>query len=189
MCLCVWIVGYFKLDSPLLQQRLLQQRQTHDNMTSAHAKVRIQLNTLVDPTWNVCHDCIKKQKSKKNPVQKRTNKRKIWECYWSIYVFMYTQRNSVKCGITCFPSKVVQVQAARPGCAIAVVYMRDVSLSVQQDLRSALGRRNKATEYSSSSDEFGSSDDEDRSRWRLRSQHFGKTFQKVNREPRKKTVS
>ncbi|XP_075904120.1 mitogen-activated protein kinase kinase kinase kinase 4 isoform X10 [Nelusetta ayraudi] len=63
--------GYFKLDSPLLQQRLLQQRQTHDNMTSAHA---------------------------------------------------------------------------------------------QQGLRSALGRHNKATEYSSSSDEFGSSDDEDRSR-------------------------
>lgn len=77
---------------------------------------------------------------------------------------MYTQRNTVKCGITCFPSTVMQVQAACPGCAIAVIYMRVVSLLVQQGLRSALGRHNKATEYSSSSDEFGSSDDEDRSR-------------------------
>lgn len=43
--------------------------------------------------------------------------------------------------------------------------------SVTQGVRSALSRLNKATEYSSSSDEVGSSDDEERNRWELHRQY------------------
>lgn len=39
MYLRVWIVGYFKLESPLLQQRLQQQRQAQENLTSGPTQV------------------------------------------------------------------------------------------------------------------------------------------------------
>ncbi|XP_032410152.1 misshapen-like kinase 1 isoform X9 [Xiphophorus hellerii] len=54
----------------------------------------------------------------------------------------------------------------------------DTSSGHAQGVKAALGRRNKATEYSSSSDEFGSSDDEERTRSGL-SNGKGKYFRGI----------
>lgn len=41
---CVCIVGYFKLESPLLQHRLQQHRKTQETVTSAHSHVNEDLS-------------------------------------------------------------------------------------------------------------------------------------------------
>ncbi|KAM4732776.1 mitogen-activated protein kinase kinase kinase kinase 4 isoform 2-T2 [Anableps anableps] len=55
----------------------------------------------------------------------------------------------------------------------------NISSGHAQGVKAALGRRNKATEYSSSSDEFGSSDDEERNRSGL-SNGKGKYFRGIS---------
>lgn len=43
MSVCVFVVGYFNLESPLLQHRLQQQRRTQESITSGHRHVNAAL--------------------------------------------------------------------------------------------------------------------------------------------------
>lgn len=145
--ICVYILGYFKLESPVLQQHL--HRKT-DNMRSGHMQVSLfvcfclLVCRMTDMKLTCCDLLVTLEKQ----FFKKTLK----------FFFLIELEFAVIISTTLTTRIFPIFWFTWPHLIMLLLF-------IFQGVKAALGRVNKATEYSSSSDEVGSSDDEERNRW------------------------